>query len=183
MRAGPRRAEGRRFRRREPRRRRAGAQGALRRPRARLLHPCPRQPWCQRKQAARSRPVLGDLRPGARRDGDDRLRAGGPPGRGRARQGAVGQGLHADPRHGLSLQRGRPAFAAARRHDAADPHRRQEHGKGAALPLRARLLKTARGDSAAVVGRSPATVTRHWTAVRRARNSAQRRSLSAADAK
>src|SRR5690242_12469063 len=46
--------------------------------------------------------------------------------RGQARQGVPRQGIHAIARRCAPLQRGRPAFAAPRRPDPADPHRRPE---------------------------------------------------------
>jgi len=72
---------------------------------ARLLHPRPRLSRSQGQQPARSWSLLGDLRPSTRRDRDDRLRTGRTGERRAGWQSAEGQGLHADARHGLSLQR------------------------------------------------------------------------------
>src|SRR5678816_4199213 len=47
--------------------------------------------------------------------------------------------LQAHARHGVPLQRGRPAFAAARRPDAAHPPRGHEHGSHQAAALRSGL--------------------------------------------
>ena len=54
----------------------------------------------------------------------------------RTGQGAAQARLRADPGHGLSLQRGRPAFTAARRRDRPAAHRRAEHGPGEAPAVR-----------------------------------------------
>ena len=77
---------------------------------------------------ARGETVMTDYEPVAR------------PGEGKPGKARPHQRLHAKARHGLSLQRRRPALAAARRPDPADPHRRQEHGEGPTLPLRTRRL-------------------------------------------
>ena len=106
-----------------PGRRRAGAQDPLRGSAARLLHPRPRLPGRAREQAARSRPDLGHLRPGARRDAHERLgprRAGE---RGEAREGAARPELSPEARDGPRLQRGRSPLPAPRRADPPHPHR------------------------------------------------------------
>ena len=57
-----------------------------------------------------------------------------PPRKWRAGQGAAGPRIHADPGIGLCLQRGRSAFAAARRLDPADPDRRPQRREDQPLP-------------------------------------------------
>ena len=67
----------------------AGAECAVRGPGLRLRHPGARLCRAEGQQAARPWPVLGDLRPGGRRDDHDRLGVPGAPDRDHAGQGGA----------------------------------------------------------------------------------------------